>query len=144
MRQFLRGALPRCNRFLPSPKNNFRFLCSYGVLKSRWFGLFSLAFRTLKHKISPRYGPRAYYYDYGGEQDKENTLRNPSGNPPPRDTGAVWGLCSWGPDKVTNLGLFLVFGEEYLNTLNFLGYPGCLYDPTNGTISAGDIVRIGP
>ena len=40
-----------------------------------------------------------------------------------------------------------MFGEEVLNAqgglLPFWG-PGSLYDPTNGTVSAGDIVRVGP
>jgi len=64
-----------------------------------------------------------------------------------------WAVCSWGPDCEWNLGEWLIFGEEYLNSLGpFPGAGiwgdspagGCLYDPTNGTVSNGDLVRVGP
>jgi len=58
----------------------------------------------------------------------------------------MWVLVSVGPDQQGNGGEWYMFGEKVLN----LGQPflgsgyGCLYDPTNGTVSAGDIVRVGP
>lgn len=67
----------------------------------------------------------------------------------PAGTSSVrqWSLVSAGPDGISNLGEWLIWGEEILNAqsglLPFWG-PGCLYDPTNGTVSAGDVVRVGP
>lgn len=63
-----------------------------------------------------------------------------------------WVLNSSGPDQDLNYGEHLLFGELcmfetmedqrafFSNTGGF----GCLYDPTNGTTSAGDIARSGP
>jgi type II secretion system protein G len=60
---------------------------------------------------------------------------------------SVWVLVSVGPDEWGNWGEYMMFGEKYLNTIPYYaggGGPGCLYDPTNGTVSAGDICRVGP
>ena len=61
-------------------------------------------------------------------------------------TSRHWVLISVGPDQTANNGEYAMFGEIILNrTSGFAGGgPGCLYDPTNGTVSAGDIVRTGP
>ena len=59
-----------------------------------------------------------------------------------------WVLASVGPDQRRNGENMYLYGEEVLNyapanpALNY--GPGCLYDPTNGTVSAGDIMRVGP
>jgi prepilin-type N-terminal cleavage/methylation domain-containing protein len=82
----------------------------------------------------------------------ESWLKVVAGNHPQWPVRGVWSLSSVGPDKIQSLGEYLVFGEEVLHTDPDLGHPnpifgvfvGGLYDPTNGTISAGDIVRIGP
>ena len=62
-----------------------------------------------------------------------------------------WVLKSWGPDNQLNYGEYLLFSPEAVEEVGpeqsqVLGYAvwGCLYDPTNGTISAGDIARSGP
>jgi len=57
-----------------------------------------------------------------------------------------WALFSPGPNQRSNNGPWAMFGEEILNSTGPFagGGPGCLYDPTNGTVSAGDIVRTGP
>jgi hypothetical protein len=64
---------------------------------------------------------------------------------------ARWVLVSNGPDRKPSGGGWLVYGEKH-----FIGYAWplpaenwdvtytSLYDPTNGTISQGDIVRVGP
>ncbi len=48
-------------------------------------------------------------------------------------SGAVWRLSSPGPDKIQGYGWAYVGGVFY----------GDDYDPTNGTVSNGDIVRVG-
>ncbi len=67
--------------------------------------------------------------------------------PPDAGSPREWALVSPGPNGISNLGEWLIWGEEVLNSrpglLPYWG-PGCLYDPTNGTVSAGDIVRVGP
>jgi prepilin-type N-terminal cleavage/methylation domain-containing protein len=57
-------------------------------------------------------------------------------------------LVTTGPDQWSNVGEYLMFGPDVLESI--AGIPswgfndGCLYDPTNGTVSWGDIVRVGP
>lgn len=70
-------------------------------------------------------------------------------SPKPKDLGRRWVLVSFGPDRLMSEGARLVFGEEYINLNNTAtplagtGYQA-IYDPTNGTMSQGDIVRVGP
>jgi len=61
-----------------------------------------------------------------------------------KDIGPVWSISSTGPDQMDNFGSYIVFGEDVLNNTVAFGAYGCLYDPTNGTVSAGDVVRWGP
>jgi len=67
-------------------------------------------------------------------------------NPARKDEGHVWVLCSHGPDNRTSFGEYALYSEEFLNTIvpHFNGTHGAIYDPTNGTVSIGDIVRVGP
>lgn len=61
--------------------------------------------------------------------------------------GLKWSIQCVGPDRIDSWGTWIVFGgEEYLNRIAplFDRRWGCVYDPTNGTISDGDIVRWGP
>lgn len=52
-------------------------------------------------------------------------------------SGAMWRLCSAGPDGVMAFG-----GGTILQNINWARF-GVDYDPSNGTISRGDIVRVG-
>ncbi len=52
-------------------------------------------------------------------------------------SGASWHIVSAGPDKIN------AFGGGQNNYAQAVKDKGVDYDPTNGTISAGDIVRIG-
>ena len=80
------------------------------------------------------------WYVYWGAQWKKYMVMFK----PYKDTGKVWSLTSIGPDRKENFGSYAVFGENELNQIFAWGNYGCLYDPTNGTVSAGDIVRVGP
>jgi general secretion pathway protein G len=55
---------------------------------------------------------------------------------------AGWGLKSYGPDRVDSGGEWYVFGDIG-ETASQTPAPDRLYDPTNGTISAGDLMRFG-
>jgi len=63
-------------------------------------------------------------------------------------TGTQWALVSSGPDLISNAGEYMMFGMAILETIpaypSMMSMPGCLYDPTNGTTSSGDVVRVGP
>lgn len=87
-------------------------------------------------------------YDYGGETFRQTASANPLFGGAANDTGRVWAVSTNGPDREYNMGVWLIFGEESLGRIfGILGRStarGCLYDPTNGTISDGDIVRVGP
>jgi len=65
-------------------------------------------------------------------------LLGASGRGAATSSGAAWHMVSAGPDKRNCFGGGIA---------NYSGQPaesgGCDYDPTNGTISTGDIVRIG-
>lgn len=77
-------------------------------------------------------------YSYFGEQWKAVTKE---GMPTKNN---LWSLTSVGPDRVGNFGEYAIYGEEILNTIHGRGLHGSLYDSTNGTMSAGDVVRVGP
>lgn len=71
-----------------------------------------------------------------------------------RQPVARWALVSSGPDMDNTEGQWLLYGLEVMRQVPVIdaGYGGsyptgensALYDPTNGVVSAGDIVRIGP
>jgi hypothetical protein len=85
------------------------------------------------------------YFRYFGKEWKEYLLLS---HPTWPNTAKLWSLASCGPNHISNAGEYLLFGEEVLNSIP--GVPaldwgaGCLYDPSNGTVSEGDIVRVGP
>jgi len=63
------------------------------------------------------------------------------------ETPYRWALVTAGPDQWSNVGEYLMFGEQTLNSISGISgwfNDGALYDPTNGTVSDGDIVRVGP
>jgi len=68
---------------------------------------------------------------------------------------ASWVLVTRGPDRRNSVGELYAFGDAGLAWFDYAMAitwdpelktitPGCLYDPTNGTVSWGDIVRRGP
>jgi prepilin-type N-terminal cleavage/methylation domain-containing protein len=72
-------------------------------------------------------------YDYA---DAESFRLQGEPEPSYRTRGAAWRLASSGPDLLNTWGGPLA--------INPPGNPGYDYDPTNGTVSKGDIVRVGP
>jgi type II secretion system protein G len=88
--------------------------------------------------------PAEKWYVYWGQEWKQLQMEAHPNDPMWADKGAVWSISTTGPDKADNYGSYLIFGEATLNSVNVWGQVGCLYDPTNGTVSAGDVVRIGP
>jgi len=62
-----------------------------------------------------------------------------------------WFLGSIGPDMLLSAGEYVIYGEDILHQMKpyMVGGQkvtdyGALYDATNGTISNGDIMRVGP
>jgi type II secretion system protein G len=104
--------------------------------------------------------PFRYDYRYVAEQWKAgNEPNGPVGNmfwpgatqqmwDAAKGTAKIWAFASSGPDRHTNVGEWYLYSQEilesYIGILSMNSYPGCLYDATNGTISEGDIVRVGP
>jgi len=95
---------------------------------------------------------RRTFYKYFAEGWKKDLLEARGSDPLYQNATSQWSLASVGPDLITNYGEYMMFGEETLNSITFEwpvapgvnAGPGCLYDPTNGTVSKGDIVRVGP
>ncbi|MCA9412072.1 MAG: prepilin-type N-terminal cleavage/methylation domain-containing protein [Candidatus Omnitrophica bacterium] len=86
---------------------------------------------------------RLAYYRYFAERWKEDQLTfHPTW---PRNSKS-WSLASAGPDLESNVGEYLMFGQMILESIPGSGFwgPGSVYSATNGTRSAGDIVRVGP
>lgn len=84
-------------------------------------------------------------YTYNGQAQKDllwalNTTVRQYG----KQTSHIWALNTDGPNRLPNYGSYMVFGEDCLNHIFAWERWGCQYDPTNGTVSAGDIVRVGP
>ena len=88
------------------------------------------------------------YYRYHAEWFRDVTMAlgiAPRNGP----VYGVWTLVSAGPDEATSRGEFYLWGLEVLEAQPNLGDPpfsttGSIYDPTNGTVSNGDIIRRGP
>ena len=74
--------------------------------------------------FTSRWNPPCYWYYNWLERYKRLLNPNQSGNAPWYDEPAAYGIMSMGPDHTASWP-----------------WP---YDPTNGTISNGDIVRMGP
>jgi prepilin-type N-terminal cleavage/methylation domain-containing protein len=86
--------------------------------------------------------PPEKWYVYWGAEWKQNMMEYQPATF--KNVGPVWSISTTGPDRQDNLGSYIIFGEPVLNAQTFFGLFGCLYDPTNGTVSPGDIVRWGP
>lgn len=87
-----------------------------------------------KDPFQDKFEPEVYdTYDY---VDAESFAINGDTMPSYRSRGAEWRLCSPGPDLYNTFG-----GPSYMNPEDNPGYD---YDATNGTVSKGDIVRVGP
>lgn len=88
----------------------------------------------LKDPFQDKIIPTMYdTYDY---VDAESFAQSGDPEPSYRSRGAEWRVCSAGPDCINTYG-----GPVYLTSDDNPGYD---YDPTNGTISKGDIVKLGP
>lgn len=86
-----------------------------------------------KDPFQDKYLPDIYdTYDY---VEAESFAKNGEQMPSYRSRGAEWRLCSPGPDLFNTYG-----GPAYMNPLD---NPGHDYDPSNGTVSNGDICRVG-
>jgi len=82
-------------------------------------------------------------YEYQGD---EFVAAQVGANPCLRPQGQ-WVVYSPGPDMRLSYGDWFLFGYEVLHSMQPFGDLitwGALYDPTNGTMSVGDIVRMGP
>jgi prepilin-type N-terminal cleavage/methylation domain-containing protein len=90
-------------------------------------------------------GSPADHYAYVGDI-YINTATAGSARLMSRPQRAQWALVSDGPEGKNSWGVQFAWGYEELHSWPALGAmtAGCLYDPTNGTVSDGDIVRTGP
>ncbi len=77
-----------------------------------------------------------FVYDTYDYVDAASFAANGDPEPCYRSRGSEWRLCSPGPDLINTYG-----GPAYMNPPDNPGYD---YDPTNGTVSKGDICRVGP
>ncbi len=94
---------------------------------------------------------RVSQYRYFGQQWRDLILASRVGDPLyPAATPFLWTLSSSGPNQKSNLGEYLIFGEATFAAKfptflpAFQAGPTAIYDPTNGTISEGDVVVAGP
>jgi len=79
-------------------------------------------------------------YRYWAQATKKTYLVDlASSHPLAKDIGKEWLLYSFGPNLTNDWGSWALFGDEQLRSQG-----GDYYDPTNGTVSFGDIIRMGP
>ncbi len=93
-------------------------------------------------------------YDYLDEQSFIELRNSQGANPKAQWGGHTWGrawrLCSPGPDRVQTYAMAMPIAGggtpwsfvEWTNDNTPTAYPN-IYDPTNGTVSNGDILRLG-
>jgi prepilin-type N-terminal cleavage/methylation domain-containing protein len=89
--------------------------------------------KTVDGNVAKGYDTYDYFTDY-------DTLTGPlssHGGGAANTCGANWRVVSAGPDGI------MAFGGGYVGQPVAWGEQGVDYDPTNGTVSSGDIVRIG-
>lgn len=101
---------------------------------------------VFEYKPDAAYDSNPRWYGYKSE-DSWRTFVLPAieAQYPEARLNHLWVLVSVGPDNLSNAGEYAMFGEEVLNSIeSFEGIGGALYDPSNGTISSGDLVRLGP
>ena len=84
---------------------------------------------------------RAFYYDYVGTDwiFTQNFWRPLLSGGVGKASFCSWVLATWGPDLKPSNGVYIIYGPRIYETI-----AGGIYDPTNGTVSEGDIVRWGP
>jgi hypothetical protein len=113
------------------------------VFPNNWFGVNEIGNKQY------RYVSEGTFLGQWGRLPPDHTTPNLFVAMWGKDIGVVWCLDSAGPDRYENQGYWYIFGgEEFLNHLGpiaqFRTHQGCIYDPSNGTISDGDIIRAGP
>ena len=74
-------------------------------------------------------------YRYWAQDTKKFYMTRPLA----KDIGKEWNLYSFGPDLENNWGSWALLGDDL-----FYSMGGQYYDPTNGIVSIGDIIRMGP
>lgn len=100
--------------------------------------------RFFDTKLFPTEKPRYWYQGEGFQNNPTVKARAIFG------FRGRWIVSSHGPDKTCDFGeAAIVAGEvpwisSYSGVTVIRTYPNMLYDPTNGTISSGDLVRWGP
>jgi len=91
-------------------------------------------------------------YRYWGAGTWQFVMTRSPLDPLVRDIGKRWAVYAIGPDLVNDSGWEAMFGDDYFRRpqtgtpTDPYVHPGAhdYYDPTNGTASWGDIVRLGP
>ncbi|MEI7634832.1 MAG: prepilin-type N-terminal cleavage/methylation domain-containing protein [bacterium] len=120
--------------------------CVLGRMTTPVSFMASLPTNVYKYKPGNWYDGDPRWYGYKADNYWRKLLLPSMQNKPGVKLNSIWSLFSVGPDETNNCGEYYVFGEVILNSVAAIppNGPGCLYDPTNGTVSAGDIVRCGP
>lgn len=117
-----------------------------GVMTTPIAFMTTLPFNVFKYEHGVTDGDTKHY-GYKAD-DRWRSIVSPGvfSSYPGADQNRHWVLVSPGPDQTANNGEYAMFGQVPLNATTAFagGGPGCLYDPTNGTVSAGDLVRVGP
>jgi prepilin-type N-terminal cleavage/methylation domain-containing protein len=149
------------------PIDSYGLLYLHGYPASLWqdpgFSLFNVltspvAFMTSVPRnvfTTRQASPDREEYGYMAEDTRDRyaiELNTGATNPLFNPGAACWVIYSRGPDMADSQGQNLLFSLPYLLSLPPLVVPsmgidiraGALYDATNGTVSNGDIARVGP
>jgi len=119
--------------------------CCLGRLTTPVAFMTSLPFNVFRYEKGAWDGDPRWYGFKSDIRWREIVLPGVMANPN-AELNKHWVLVSVGPDQTSNNGSYAMFGQDVLNSVGPFagGGQGCLYDPTNGTVSPGDIARTGP
>ncbi|GAB4321590.1 MAG: hypothetical protein Kow0059_16260 [Candidatus Sumerlaeia bacterium] len=141
-----------CSQKAPSGSNLEPFM-SYSRLTTPVAYISTIPINVFPNKTDQPGDITRGLYRYFGVEWRDLALL---GHPTWPKTGFLWTLVSSGPNGKSNLGEYMIFGEEFFHTTIAATWPteqiwggipfgpAALYDPTNGTISEGDVISAGP
>jgi len=91
------------------------------------------------NNVRLRYRYRAFKENYlvGGVYGLANCASNAPGAMGAKDVFGDWAIYSYGPDKLTNVPRNPLFADG----ANITDFMWQVYDPTNGTVSLGEVIR---
>lgn len=123
--------------------------CCLGRLTTPVAYMSSLPKNVFAYKRGTAFDGDPQWYGWKTELSWRNIVGPGILTNPLAEKNNLWVLMSVGPDQLPSGGEYAMFGTAYISNMArttnaVFGNGPDIYDPTNGTMSPGDIVRVGP